>query len=202
MSLETGPSERLVGRTRPETVLEEPVEAIVRRAQGGDREAFAALVQRFERPALAVAFAVLADGNAAGDTTQEAFVRAWQRLAGLRQPNRFGPWLCGIVRNLARDARRSTRRERRRRVDLPCLAVQGSVSPTSELERKEADQRMAAALDSLDEISRMVVVLRYYDNLGAGKLASYWTSRPRRSTCGCRGRGGRCATGLATLRLR
>src|SRR4051794_33816370 len=66
--------------------------------------AFAALVKRFERTALAVAFACTGgDAALAGDITQEAFLRAWRRLGDLSDERKFGPWLCGIIRNLAAD---------------------------------------------------------------------------------------------------
>jgi DNA-directed RNA polymerase specialized sigma24 family protein len=66
------------------------VEEAVRLAQNGDVAAFTDLIARFERTALAVAFGVLADSDRSGDTVQEAFVRAWQRLGDLREPERFG----------------------------------------------------------------------------------------------------------------
>jgi RNA polymerase sigma-70 factor (ECF subfamily) len=145
---------------RRETALERadherPDDEIVRRAQAGDREAFAELIRRFERPALAIAFALLADGDAAGDAVQDGFVRAWRKLAELRQPERFGAWLFGIVRNLARDEQRRCRRE---------------ADPAAECSRKENDERLAAALAHLDELSRAAVTLRYYEGLSSKKI--------------------------------
>jgi pimeloyl-ACP methyl ester carboxylesterase len=52
----------------------------------------------------------------AGDVTQDAFLRAWQRLEELKEPGRFGAWLGRIVRNLALDARRRGSRRVARRV--------------------------------------------------------------------------------------
>src|SRR5689334_8543590 len=83
---------------------------LVRDARRGDdpqAAAFCALVRRFERTALAVAYACCGgDASLAGDVTQEAFLRAWRRLGELKDEEKFGPWLCGIVRNLSADARR------------------------------------------------------------------------------------------------
>jgi RNA polymerase sigma factor (sigma-70 family) len=160
--------------TQRETALEPADDEIVRRAQAGDREAFAELIQRFERPALAIAFGVLADGAAAGDTVQEAFLRAWQKLAGLRRPERFGAWLCGIVRNLARDEQRRCRRELRVRVEAAAMAAGRGceIDPVSECSRKENDERLAAALADLDELSRAAVTLRYYEGLSSKQIGS------------------------------
>ncbi|HEV3024181.1 MAG TPA: sigma-70 family RNA polymerase sigma factor [Pirellulales bacterium] len=162
--------------TQRETALERadherPDDEIVRRAQAGDRDAFAELIRRFERPALAIAFAVLADGDAAGDAVQDGFVRAWRRLAELRQPERFGAWLCGIVRNLARDEQRRCRRELRVREQAALLAVRGGeADPAAECSRRENDERLAAALAHLDELSRAAVTLRYYEGLSSKKI--------------------------------
>ena len=147
------------------------VEETVRRAQNGDAAAFGELIVRFERTALAVAYGVLGDGDRAGETVQEAFVRAWQRLTDLRQPERFGPWLCGIVRNLARDAQRRAVREARARASVP-VAIYASRDddPAVRMEENESGRRLAAALDKLDEVSRTAVVLRYYDGMTSKQI--------------------------------
>src|SRR5688572_15048453 len=82
-------------------------ERLVVRSRTGDPAAFAALIGSVERVALAVAFGVVGEATAAGDVVQEAFLRAWQRLAELKEPAKFSPWLCGIVRNLAIDVARA-----------------------------------------------------------------------------------------------
>lgn len=147
------------------------VDETVRKAQRGDAEAFAELIAHFERAALAAAYGVLTDGDAAGDVVQEAFVRAWQRLAELRDAERFGAWLCGIVRNLAHDARRRAARELRTRAaaSLTACAGQGS-DPAAQLEQRETDQRLSDALETLDELSRTAVVMRYYDGLTSKQI--------------------------------
>lgn len=159
--------------------MNQPDDELVRQAQRGDREAFALLIRRFERRVLAVAFAVLADGDAAGDVAQDAFVRAWQRMAELREPGRFGAWLCEITRNLARDTARNRVREARAHAAMVTAggpsgnghAVSGdALDPALQLARQERDRRIEAALAVLDETSRAAVVLRYYENLGSREI--------------------------------
>ena len=163
-------------------------EEVVRRAQRKDAAAFAQLIARHERAALAVAFGVLCDATAAGDVVQEAFVRAWERLADLKEPARFGPWLCGIVRNMGIDALRRSRNEptaasaaparRDARVgrDGPGGGPVGHggngycPDPSEDLTRRERDQAVAAALDTLDDVSRSAVVLRYYDGMSSKQI--------------------------------
>ena len=147
------------------------VEETVRRAQSGDAAAFAELIVRFERTALAVAFGVLADSDRAGEAVQEAFVRAWQRLGDLREPERFGAWLCGIARNLARDGQRRAGRELRARSSIPAvLYASRADDPAAHLEDCENEERLAAALCKLDETTRMAVVLRYYEGMTSKQI--------------------------------
>ena len=165
-------------------------EDVVRRAQRKDAAAFAQLIGRHERAALSVAFGVLSDASASGDVVQEGFVRAWERLADLKEPGRFGPWLCGIVRNMAIDSLRRAKNEPRAASATP--AVQDARSPANhaggpcghgshgghgycpdpseDLTRRERDEAVAAALQGLDDVSRSAVVLRYYDGMSSKQI--------------------------------
>jgi RNA polymerase sigma factor (sigma-70 family) len=167
--------------------VELPWEEVVRRAQRKDAAAFAQLIGRHERAALSVAFGVLSDATASGDVVQEAFVRAWERLTDLKEPARFGPWLCGIVRNLAIDSLRRNRHEPRAGSESPALQdlrrddghggrrnQHGSPGycpdPAEELSQRERQDAVSAALQTLDDISRSAVVLRYYDGLSSRQI--------------------------------
>jgi len=55
----------------------------------GEKQAFAILVKRYERPVRAVALNVLGDYHSAADVSQDAFVKAYEQLAGLRKPEAF-----------------------------------------------------------------------------------------------------------------
>jgi RNA polymerase sigma-70 factor (ECF subfamily) len=144
---------------------------LVSRARRGDGSAFEELIRRHERLALGVAYGMLHDAPLAGDVVQEAFVKAWRRLDGLSQAGSFAAWLCGIVRNLCVDQRRRKRlavcglEEARGEADVR------SPEPGAEMDRRERGQRVAAALESLDETTRSAMVLRYYENLSSREIA-------------------------------
>ena len=160
--------------------MEPSWEEVVARAQRKDASAFAMLIDRHERAALSVAYGVLGDANAAGDAVQEGFVRAWDRLADLKEPGRFGPWLCGIVRNLAIDQLRRCRNEPRPGSETPAVkelrrdrrhpGQDHAPDPSEQLSRRERFDAIAAALETLDEVSRSAVVLRYYDGLSSKQI--------------------------------
>jgi RNA polymerase sigma-70 factor (ECF subfamily) len=143
---------------------------LVSRARRGEGSAFEELIRRHERLALGVAYGVLHDAQLAGDVVQEAFLKAWRRLDDLAQAASFASWLCGIVRNLCVDQRRRRRvavcgiEEARGEAD--CKARE----PAEEMGRREQGERIAAALESLDAMTRSAVVLRYYENLSSREI--------------------------------
>jgi RNA polymerase sigma-70 factor (ECF subfamily) len=79
---------------------------LVARTLTGDREAFAALYDRYARLVRAVAFDATHDPATVQDITQECFLRAFRQLASLREPGRFRYWLVGIARQVVREHRR------------------------------------------------------------------------------------------------
>lgn len=146
------------------------IAALVRRAAGGDRGAFAAVIDAHERPALAIAYATVGCAATAADVVQEAFLRAWQRLGELDDPSRFGAWLARIVRNLSVDAiRRRPRTEVA--VEPEHLAALPSAAPEDAAQTAETRQQINDALAQLDEVTRVIVTLRYYQNLSSRQIS-------------------------------
>jgi len=148
--------------------LDQDVLRLVSRARRRDPSAFAELIQRYERTALAVAYAQLHDAHRAGDAVQEAFLRAWQELPRLQEAVKFGGWLLQIVRHAAIDARR---RIRPSVPEFPDLAAKNA-DPARELEDAEQSAKVKEALAVLDETTRTAVVMRYYEGLSAKEIGA------------------------------
>ena len=72
---------------------------LVLAAQGGDISAFEPLYRRYLGPVYDFAARTMKDRDAAADVTQDAFIKAQQRIGQLRDPAAFRPWLYAIVRN-------------------------------------------------------------------------------------------------------
>jgi RNA polymerase sigma-70 factor (ECF subfamily) len=145
-------------------------EMLVTRAKRRDAGAFAALIRRYERSALAIAYAHLGDAVKAGDAVQEAFLKAWQKLAALDDPRRFAGWLGGITRNVAIDLRRRKSRPAEDREMGEAMDRRGESDPAAALDRDERRGQIEAALASLEQVSRSAVVLRYYDGLSSREI--------------------------------
>lgn len=121
----------------------------------GDKQAFAVLVKRYERPVRAVALEVLSDDHAVSDVSQEAFIKAYEQLAGLRKPEAFGPWLMKIAYRYALDSARQEQKERRIEMNAAALIE----NPDGQLD--EEKQRLLAAVVKLPRSEKQVVMLRY-----------------------------------------
>jgi RNA polymerase sigma factor (sigma-70 family) len=84
---------------------------LVLAAQGGDISAFEPLYRRYFGPVYDFAARTMKDRDAASDVTQDAFIKAQQRIGQLRDPAAFRPWLYAIVRNETIASFRSRSRE-------------------------------------------------------------------------------------------
>lgn len=146
-------------------------EALVRRALEGDREAFGGLVRRYERQAFASALSFLGDEGDAWDIVQDAFLAAYCKLSQLRQPERFGGWLRGIVRSLCLQHSRKQR-------SGPALAqsTEHSADVAASLahmcyEEAEQGRTLWEAVAELPQIYREAVLLRYEGGLSYREIA-------------------------------
>ena len=87
---------------------------LVRRAQDGDETAFRELYHEHAGRIYALCLRLTGDAGAAEERTQDAFVRAWERLATFRGESAFGTWLHRLTVNVVLMERRGSRRRERR----------------------------------------------------------------------------------------
>ena len=80
---------------------DETVEVLVRRAQGGDDEAFGALVRQIYNRVYRWALVQTGDADDADDVTQEVLFRLHTKLRGYKGKSRFTTWLYQVTRNAA-----------------------------------------------------------------------------------------------------
>jgi RNA polymerase sigma-70 factor, ECF subfamily len=141
---------------------------LVTRARQGDLEAYASLVRSTQTMAYAAALGVLRDRGLAEDATQDAYLRAFRRLADLDEPAAFSGWLRRIVITVALNARRARRRTLLRLDDVPDVPVLDEAETQwSELQR----QRLARALLTLTATERRLCDRRYHGGWSVARLA-------------------------------
>jgi RNA polymerase sigma-70 factor (ECF subfamily) len=138
---------------------------LVKAILNGEKHAFAELVRRYERPVRAVALDVLGDYHSASDVSQDAFVKAYERLGGLRKPESFGSWLMKITRRCALDSVRRKPKEARLETKISA-AIE---NPNGRLD--EDKQRLLTAAVKLPKVEKQVVMLRYFGDNSVNDVA-------------------------------
>ncbi len=130
--------------------------ALARRAAAGDREAFAALLERHYDRIYRIGVRVLGDPDEAADLAQDICVALPARLASWRGRSRFTTWLYSVVVNAARDALR--RRAARRRGERGYAELDALMRDHAAARACESSW-LRQALGRLSEDLRVTVVL-------------------------------------------
>ncbi len=159
------------------TWVEGPGDALlVERARGGDDDAFAQLVRRYERKLVRVLARLVRDEELARDLAQETFWKVYNRLDRFDTARRFGPWLFRVGVNLALD--------QLRRKDPPPIASidQGPAGPDGEAAwdlpdpdprpRAELAQEVHFVLNQMPKEYRVVLVLRDLEGFSSAEVAA------------------------------
>ncbi len=149
-------------------ISEETEREWIARAQAGDRQAFGELVYHYREGVINVVYRMCGDANLAEDAAQEAFIRAWQHLPRYQSRSPFRNWLYRIATNVAVDG---LRRERDT-VDIEDAPLAASSpGPEAAVEHNERAEQVRQAVLALTPASRLVLVLREYENLSYKEIA-------------------------------
>jgi RNA polymerase sigma-70 factor, ECF subfamily len=140
---------------------------LVIRAQRGDEEAFAGIVDVVGGRLHAVAHRILRDINLAEDATQQALLDIWRDLPDLRDPARFDAW---SYRLLVRACYAEGRRSRRATPDLRLLPTDESTAGEGLSEVVDRDQ-LERGFRRLSLEHRAVVVLHHYLDMPLEQIA-------------------------------
>jgi RNA polymerase sigma-70 factor (ECF subfamily) len=146
-----------------QTRTERSDDDLVREVLTGNREAYADLVRRYERQVHAVVWAIVRNHQIAEDMAQEAFIKAYGKLATLREQGKFGAWLLLIARRTATDFVRN----KDRLVIVPTVReIPASPSPA-----EEDATVVLSALTRIPDREQQVLFLRYFDDLAVADIA-------------------------------
>ncbi len=129
------------------------------------------MVERFQRMAHAVAYAMLGDAHLAEDAAQEAFIEAYLCLPKLREPAAFPGWFRRIV------VKRSDRLVRGKSfatvpIELASELPSGAPDPAAQVEARELGRQLQVAIDALPEADRQLVMLFYLAGYAQAEIAA------------------------------
>lgn len=133
---------------------------LVRAAQHGDRTAFGQLYEHYGRLIHGILLAHVSYGDAE-DLMQDVFVKALERLSGLREAAAFSGWLTAIARRTATDHLRA-----RRTISEPESALAGGNTPEGEA------FAVLGVIQRLPESYRETLVLRLVEGMTGPEIAA------------------------------
>ncbi len=136
-------------------------------------EAYSALVRRYQKLVLHCAWRVLHKQSLAEDAAQDAFVAGWTKLSTLRQPERFGTWICRIATNHAKNmAKRCPEITAEDSDTLLALAERQDYWHWQQQQAEEAvSDGLRDALNRMSEKIRTILELHYFEGLSVSEIA-------------------------------
>lgn len=165
---------RAEGEEGGAAAAEQEDRALMARVQRGDEIAFAALLDRWERPVKAFIARLVFNAGEAEELAQETFVRVWQQRERFRPGAAVRPWIFAIALNLARNRLRWWRR--RPTVELQEWSAAGGEEPAggtgeNALERAERAAAVRDAVAALPVALREAIVLFEYEGMPQAEIA-------------------------------
>ena len=143
---------------------------LVRRFQAGDEEVFRLLVEPYRDLLLGTAYLMTGDRSLAEDLVQEALVQVWRGLWRFQPRGSFKAWLVKILVNRVKQHRR-----RKWVPTVPLEEVAGIFARDTEVEEivfeSEVRRLLKGAMDTLPDVQRQLIVLRYYSGLSVPEIA-------------------------------
>ncbi|WP_028647110.1 RNA polymerase sigma factor [Nocardiopsis sp. CNT312] len=134
---------------------------LVVRCQLGEREAFAALVDRWHAPLWRYVHSMAGSPDLADDLAQEAWVAVLRGLPRLRSPERFAPWMFTIARRAVTDHLRRAYRDPR----APVEEAEAVASGDDPFGGVLTGMQIEAGLSGLPPLEREVLVLFHLQDL-------------------------------------
>ncbi|MGO8689718.1 MAG: RNA polymerase sigma factor [Thermoguttaceae bacterium] len=153
----------------------EAVQRLVHAAQGGDRQAFGGLIERYQRAVYATAYRYLGNDAETQEVCQEIFLRALQKIGQLRQPESFGGWLRSMAARMA--INRAVRRRPLVSADESVAAVCArQPTPLGEMLAGERRAQVRRGLGRLGAMDRQTLVAFYFDGRTLLEMSDHFHS--------------------------
>jgi len=152
---------------------------LVTASKRGDQDAFAQLVQRYQRRIFNLVYRMLQQYEEASEITQETFLAAWQGLPSFRGEARFATWLYRIAYNCALKQLETRKRDKALRVALQAeQALQSHVGYESTDAQMDEHERQAFVQEHLSRLPakyRIVLILRHLQDMSYEEMAEILT---------------------------
>lgn len=145
-----------------------PDQELIQDVLDGNRKAFSEIVRKYQTHLLRVIVRFVKDLDAAEDVVQEAFFKAYQKLATFEGRSSFKSWLFQIAVNTAKNKLRATRKDS---VSLQDVRLATSAEAEKDLTAMGIRGVLQEEIETLPEKQRLALTLRIYDDLSFKEIA-------------------------------
>ena len=152
---------------------------LIQRVLAGDDTAFSTLVKRYQKPVHALAWRKTGDFHVAEEITQDTFLKAYQRLSTLKEPQRLVSWLYVIATNHCNAWLRKKRLRTEPLEDISSEALEkatysGYVIEENERTAIEAQREVVKQLlAKLQESERTILTLHYFSEMSSAEIGAF-----------------------------
>ncbi|WP_426448883.1 RNA polymerase sigma factor [Paenibacillus sp. S-38] len=153
---------------------EESVDGLLRRVQGGETDAYAAVIRRYQQKIHAYCYWMLGDRFEAEDALQEILFKAYRNLHTYRHDHSFTAWLYAIASNHCRSL---LRRRQRWRLLMPLLGSR-SEEKSAEAVYESSEESQLELLQGLSAKEKEVLILRVFEDRSFEEIGSILGLRP------------------------
>ena len=151
----------------PSRRLEDDRDAVAA-CQGGEREAFDRLVEKYQRDVYRLCYRYVNNHQDANDMAQEVFLKAYRALDRFRGDSSFSTWLYRIAVNTCLNFRASRKPES---AELPEALPDKSQGALEQLEQDERSRQVREAVTRLPDKQRATLILKVYHDLTHEEVA-------------------------------
>ncbi len=144
----------------------------IQQAIQGNEDAFAYLVELYQRPVYNLCYRMLGNVQEAEDAAQEAFWRAYQALRRYDPQRPFITWLLSIAAHYCIDQQRKRRMPL---LDLDLLPEEdipdGAPDPARVIAERDSQEQIHQLLKKLSSLDRAAIILRYWYDFSEEEIA-------------------------------
>ena len=146
----------------------------VKRVQRGDTESFEILVQRHQKATFNLIYRFLGDYDEAAEVAQEVFLSAYKSIHQFRGDAHFSTWLYRIAFNHASSRRKRLNNNLHRDLVFEGTEIlaDGAIDPATSAERKEVQQCVQRALNTLHPDDAQIILLRDLQDIPYEEIAA------------------------------
>jgi RNA polymerase sigma-70 factor (ECF subfamily) len=153
---------------------------LLERSKTGDIAAFEMLIEAYQKKIFNLAYRMIGNYDDAGDLAQEAMIRIFKSISNFKEQSSLSTWIYRITTNVCLDEIRKKKNRKVLSLDEEIHADDGDMQrqimsddplPDELMEKKELQQIIISAIESLPEDQRLVIMLRDIQELSYDEIA-------------------------------